>query len=112
MPTLAPPNDSITNESYYHTKTAQNTTKKSGNIFGLIPEGLPAIIPVGDHFRPNSSGRRNFKRIGIVGGGRFGSSLAAALAERGVEVILLDRNREVVDDMAGVVAKAMEGDAT
>lgn len=52
------------------------------------------------------------KRIGIVGGGRFGASLASALAERGVEVILLDRDRDVVDDMAGIVAKAMEGDAT
>ncbi len=55
---------------------------------------------------------RNLKRIGIVGGGRFGASLAEALAERGVEVMLLDRDREVVDDLAGVVAKAMEGDAT
>ena len=52
------------------------------------------------------------RRIGIIGGGRFGSSLAQALAERGVEVLLLDRDRNVVDHMAGIVAKAMEGDAT
>lgn len=52
------------------------------------------------------------RRIGIIGGGRFGSSLAQALAERGVEVLLLDRDRDVVDHMAGIVAKAMEGDAT
>lgn len=52
------------------------------------------------------------KRIGIIGGGRFGAGLAEALAERGVEVMLLDRNREVVDNLAGSVAKAMEGDAT
>jgi len=52
------------------------------------------------------------RRIGIIGGGRFGSSLAQALAERGVEVLLLDRDRAVVDHMAGIVAKAMEGDAT
>ncbi len=52
------------------------------------------------------------RRIGIVGGGRFGASLAETLAERGVEVMLLDRDRSVVDRLAGVVAKAMEGDAT
>ncbi len=52
------------------------------------------------------------RRIGIIGGGRFGSSLAAALAERGVEVLFLDRDRAVVDRLAGVAAKAMEGDAT
>lgn len=52
------------------------------------------------------------KRVGIVGAGRFGSSLAQSLAERGVEVLILDRNRDVVDHMAGIAAKAMEGDAT
>ncbi|MBI2441084.1 MAG: TrkA family potassium uptake protein [Lentisphaerae bacterium] len=52
------------------------------------------------------------RRIGIIGGGRFGASLAQALAERGVEVLLLDRDRNVVDHLAGIVAKAMEGDAT
>jgi trk system potassium uptake protein TrkA len=52
------------------------------------------------------------RRIGIIGGGRFGASLAQCLAERGMEVLLLDRNRGVVDRMAGIVAKAMEGDAT
>jgi len=52
------------------------------------------------------------KRIGIVGAGRFGSSLAQSLVERGVEVLVLDRSRDVVDRMAGIVAKAMEGDAT
>lgn len=52
------------------------------------------------------------KRVGIVGAGRFGSSLAQSLIERGVEVMVLDRDRDVVDRMAGIVAKAMEGDAT
>lgn len=52
------------------------------------------------------------KRVGIVGAGRFGSSLARSLVERGVEVLVLDRNRDIVDHIAGVVAKAMEGDAT
>lgn len=52
------------------------------------------------------------KRIGIVGAGRFGASLAESLAKRGIEVLMLDRSREVVDHMAGIAAKAMEGDAT
>lgn len=52
------------------------------------------------------------KRIGIIGGGRFGFSLAQALVERGVEVLALDKDRDVVDRLAGIVAKAMEGDAT
>lgn len=52
------------------------------------------------------------KRVGIIGAGRFGASLAQSLVERGVEVLILDRSRDVVDRMAGIVAKAMEGDAT
>lgn len=51
------------------------------------------------------------KRVGIVGAGKFGAGLAQALVERGVEVLVLDRSRDVVDRLAGVVAKAMEGDA-
>lgn len=52
------------------------------------------------------------KRVGIVGAGKFGASLAQSLVERGVEVLVIDRQRDVVDHMAGIVAKAMEGDAT
>lgn len=52
------------------------------------------------------------RRIGIVGGGEFGSSLAETLAERGVEVLVLDRDRSVVDRLADIAAKTMEGDAT
>ncbi len=52
------------------------------------------------------------RRIGIIGGGQFGSSLAQALAKRGIEVLALDRDRSVVDRLAGIAAKAMEGDAT
>ena len=33
------------------------------------------------------------KRIGIIGAGRFGMSLAETLANAGAEVILIDRNR-------------------
>lgn len=52
------------------------------------------------------------RRVGIIGGGRFGSSLAEALAALGIEVLLLDRDRDVVDRLAGTVSKAMQGDAT
>jgi trk system potassium uptake protein TrkA len=52
------------------------------------------------------------RRIGIIGGGQFGSGLAQALAKRGVEVLVLDRERSVVDRLAGIAAKVMEGDAT
>jgi len=51
-------------------------------------------------------------RIGIIGAGRFGSSLAEALAKLGVEVLLMDRDQEVVETMASVIAKAVEGNAT
>ena len=36
------------------------------------------------------------KRIGIVGAGRFGTALAEGLARRGAEVILVDRDRNIV----------------
>jgi trk system potassium uptake protein TrkA len=52
------------------------------------------------------------KRIGIIGAGRFGSSLAEELARRGAEVIVIDRDRAAVQRLASVVARAVEGDAT
>lgn len=52
------------------------------------------------------------RRIGIIGGGNFGASLAEALVKLGVEVLLLDQDRDIVDRMAGVVAKTMQGNAT
>lgn len=52
------------------------------------------------------------RRIGILGAGEFGSALATGLAEKGVEVILLDRDREKIQRMSSVVAKSVEGDAT
>ncbi len=52
------------------------------------------------------------QRVGIIGGGRFGSALASCLMQRGVEAILLERNRDIVQRMMNVVTKAVEGDAT
>ena len=51
------------------------------------------------------------KRIGIVGAGRFGLSLAESLANAGLEVVLLDRNRTAMQQ-ANEFATALQGDAT
>ena len=52
------------------------------------------------------------KRIGIIGAGRFGSSLAESLAEHGAEVLLIDQNREVIQELSEFVTRAVEGDVT
>ena len=52
------------------------------------------------------------RRIGIIGAGRFGMALAESLAEAGVEVLLIDRDRTAVRNIAEFVANAVEGDAT
>ena len=51
------------------------------------------------------------KRIGIVGAGRFGMSLAESLANAGAEVVLIDRNRPAMQN-ASEFATALQGDAT
>ena len=52
------------------------------------------------------------KRIGIIGAGRFGTSLVESLAEYGVEILLIDEKREIVQDFSEFVTKAIEGDVT
>ena len=52
------------------------------------------------------------KRIGIIGAGRFGLSLAEALSEAGVEVLLFERNGSLVQTASSVVTYAVQGDAT
>lgn len=52
------------------------------------------------------------KRIGIIGAGRFGQSLAESLAEKGAEVLLIDENRETIQELSEYVTKAVQGDAT
>ena len=51
------------------------------------------------------------KRIGIIGAGRFGMSLAESLSNAGAEVLLLDRNRPAMQ-MASEFSSAVQGDAT
>ena len=52
------------------------------------------------------------RRIGIIGAGRFGLSLAESLAEAGQEVLLLDRNGSLVQKARDIVSQAVQGDAT
>ena len=51
------------------------------------------------------------KRIGIIGAGRFGMSLAESLSNAGAEVLLIDRNRPAMQ-LANEFATALQGDAT
>lgn len=51
------------------------------------------------------------KRIGIIGAGRFGLSLAESLTNAGAEVVIIDRNRPAMQD-ASEFATALQGDAT
>ncbi len=51
------------------------------------------------------------KRVGIIGAGRFGMSLAESLTNAGMEVILVDRNRPAMQN-ASAFATALQGDAT
>ncbi len=51
------------------------------------------------------------KRIGIIGAGRFGQALTESLAEKGVEILLIDEKREIVQELAEYVTKAVQGDA-
>lgn len=52
------------------------------------------------------------KRVGIIGAGRFGLSLAEALAENGIEVLLIDRNNTLVQNALKKVTWAVQCDAT
>jgi trk system potassium uptake protein TrkA len=46
-------------------------------------------------------------KIAVIGLGRFGQSLALSLAERGAEVIAIDKDREAVDTVKDKVALAV-----
>lgn len=50
-------------------------------------------------------------KIGIIGGGRFGSYLASDLAQLGVDVLFMDKDPVIVQRMSDIVAKAVQGDA-
>lgn len=53
--------------------------------------------------------RRQFAVIGL---GRFGSSIARTLYQMGYEVLAVDKDEELVQEMATVVTHAVQADAT
>jgi len=52
------------------------------------------------------------KQFAVIGLGRFGKSVARSLAEKGQEVIAIDKSEELVHDMMDLVSKAVCLDAT
>lgn len=52
------------------------------------------------------------KRIGVIGSGRFGEALVQSLASQGAEILLMDMDREKIQELSEYVTKAVEGDAT
>lgn len=52
------------------------------------------------------------QKIGVVGGGRFGSYLAMCLSQQGVDVLFMDRDPDVVQRIRNVVTQAVQGDAS
>ncbi len=52
------------------------------------------------------------KQFAVIGLGRFGSSVAKTLAERGQEVIAIDKDEELIHDIMDFVTKAVCLDAT
>ena len=52
------------------------------------------------------------QRIGVIGAGTFGEALATELTEMGAEVLLLERNRDKVQDLVSTVSRAVQGEAT
>jgi len=52
------------------------------------------------------------KQFVVIGLGRFGSSIAQALSEKGFEVLAIDENEERVKGMEGIVSQAVVMDAT
>jgi len=52
------------------------------------------------------------QQIAVVGLGRFGSAVAAALEESGHEVLGIDRSMDAVEEMATVLSHAVQLDAT
>ena len=51
-------------------------------------------------------------KVGIIGGGKFGSTLAESLAANGADVTLIDRNWDIVQSFAESPVRSIQGDAT
>ena len=52
------------------------------------------------------------KQFVVIGAGKFGSSVALALTEKGYQVLLIDNDLDKVQEMSDVVTKAVQVDAT
>ncbi|RIX47077.1 TrkA family potassium uptake protein [Paenibacillus nanensis] len=52
------------------------------------------------------------KQFMVIGLGRFGSSLTKTLIENGHEVLALDKNEQLVQDMASIATHALVADCT
>ena len=52
------------------------------------------------------------KQFAVIGAGRFGTSVAKTLSERGCDVILIDLDEERVREMDEIVTEAVQMDAT
>ncbi len=51
-------------------------------------------------------------RYAVIGLGRFGMTVAKILAENGMEVIAIDKNKSIVDEVSGLVTTAVQIDST
>lgn len=51
-------------------------------------------------------------RYAVIGLGRFGMTVANILAENGMEVIAIDKNKELVNEISGKVTQAVSLDST
>jgi len=51
-------------------------------------------------------------RFGVIGLGRFGTTIARTLAQRGAEVIVMDNDAHAIDALRDDVAYAVHMDAT
>ena len=52
------------------------------------------------------------KQFVVIGLGRFGSSVATTLAEKGYDVLAIDKKEELVEEISNVVTHSVQADAT
>ncbi|MGM0501412.1 MAG: potassium channel family protein [Bacillota bacterium] len=52
------------------------------------------------------------KQFVVIGLGRFGSSVAITLADKGYDVLAIDKKEELVEEISSVVTHAVQADAT
>ncbi|MBM7558056.1 potassium channel family protein [Halanaerobacter jeridensis] len=52
------------------------------------------------------------KQFVVIGLGRFGSSVATTLAQKGYDVLAIDQKEELVEEISNVVTHAVQADAT